>query len=475
MGNKGSSASYKPLVDVGPQGQRPHETQSVDTATRMQLNGENPVTMEHAMKIKQRREDHSVDQPWEVDPSLACADLYAKICTVIWFIPKMIVFYPLFMITQIIPVLVCRAYLASLPVPCDAINRSTPGFMLLLLVLCILALPTAILVVLLLLLDCMMYYIFGILYCTLTCGWSRYCESLKAIRPYQGGPMVIFYIADVVVAFLGQLNRQGVCEGCGMLAGMWLFMPWFKYFLCVNPWLYPLEERFVQQISTSMQDLSTDEVSEAALRIISRSKQTEEVRAEVDSWRFSPHYPYPPPGRRWAVGMQSGGSGMGKAFYLLVHTTHNFCQNGKSTEQFVLSNSALAPVWRVMLWYNNPYHFLCGWVEASVSTGEPSQRDKPRSAEHPMWLVTSRSPFLSDRSAFTGVGMIDAFFDYFLPFFVRQLRTMTRGPEEAKRLDEGVISKDGISRPEKGHEVPRSDPGKGIANFYVSEQFYKTS
>ena len=40
-----------------------------------------------------------------------------------------------------------------------------------------------------------------------------------------------------------------------------------------------------------------------------------------------------------------------------------------STEQHVASNSCQLPIYRVILWYNNPYHFLTAWVEASISTG----------------------------------------------------------------------------------------------------------
>jgi hypothetical protein len=35
----------------------------------------------------------------------------------------------------------------------------------------------------------------------------------------------------------------------------------------------------------------------------------------------------------------------------------------------VASNSCQLPIYRVILWYNNPYHFLTAWVEASISTG----------------------------------------------------------------------------------------------------------
>ena len=64
-----------------------------------------------------------------------------------------------------------------------------------------------------------------------------------------------------------------------------------------------------------------------------------------------------------------------------------------------------------------------------------------------MWLVTSPSPLVSKRGSKVGVGWIDAFFDYWLPSFVDEIRRRIRGPEIAAQMHEEVISKDGVSRP----------------------------
>lgn len=78
---------------------------------------------------------------------------------------------------------------------------------------------------------------------------------------------------------------------------------------------------------------------------------------------------------------------------LLTHSTHAVAEAAGVTEerQFVLSGCTERPVWRVMLWYSNPYHFFTGWVEASITHGRPSQVDKVHGGEHPMWLVTTPS------------------------------------------------------------------------------------
>lgn len=109
-----------------------------------------------------------------------------------------------------------------------------------------------------------------------------------------------------------------------------------------------------------------------------------------------------------------------------------------------------------MLWYSNPYHFLTGWVEASISNGKPSQLNKFHGGEHPMWLVTGRSPQTAGRDSWTGSGMIDAFFDCWLPVFVHEMRMLTHlkanddkeaARKKAEDLYEEVISTDGISKP----------------------------
>merc|ERR1719245_575259 len=160
-----------------------------------------------------------------------------------------------------------------------------------------------------------------------------------------------------------------------------------------------------------MEDLgSPDQVADTTRAIISRSRLARNKAKRIDIWGFVPHYPYPPRHRRWALGLQAGGSMYPGKFTLIVHTTHKWSRAGGTQEQFVLSNSCELPIYRVMLWYNNPFHFLTGWVEASVSTGLPSQPNKKHGGEHPMWLVTGRSPQVAGRESWTGSGMIDAFF-----------------------------------------------------------------
>lgn len=94
--------------------------------------------------------------------------------------------------------------------------------------------------------------------------------------------------------------------------------------------------------------------------------------------------PFPPAGRRWAVGMQQAA----RQFTLLTHSLHAGAEAMGSTEQFLLSNSAKEPVWRVMLWYDN----LCDSSQAAsqlgkhattLAAGETNARGKRRAPQLP--------------------------------------------------------------------------------------------
>lgn len=95
-----------------------------------------------------------------------------------------------------------------------------------------------------------------------------------------------------------------------------------RYYINTNALVYPLDERFVQQISTSMADMTMSQTTGALRRIISATKVDEAQACRLDMWRFNPHYPYPPPGRNWALGMQVGRPTLPAGMLLITHTTH---------------------------------------------------------------------------------------------------------------------------------------------------------
>lgn len=215
----------------------------------------------------------------------------------------------------------------------------------------------------------------GVLYCTCSCTWSRFFNNLKVIKPYNNGPMLYTHFADIVIASAGQCERQEVGEFILGFGGMFCINYWVKYWVVASPFLHNLGERFVTQIGDRMDDMKLDDIHKMLLKFISWNRLRERNRDEIDSARFAAHYPLPPNGRNYALGLQQG------TLTQLVHTTHFSCDKNV----YCMSKSAARPVFRVILWRNNPFHLYTGFVEANISTGKPSQEHKRYGGEHPMW------------------------------------------------------------------------------------------
>mmetsp|Transcript_12450 Transcript_12450/g.16044 ORF Transcript_12450/g.16044 Transcript_12450/m.16044 type:complete len:474 (+) Transcript_12450:45-1466(+) len=440
---------------------------TLDPKVRRRVNGETELQMIHAVKVKKEILDTTVDGQWDIDQSLKKVDSLVLGYTGLYLIPKVLVwFLPIFIL--LLPFsFITKLYSMTLSAPTDVIKRGF-GFYIYCIFATIFFIPAYLIILISRCCDGIFYYIFNLPYCFLFTknGYKKYYKNIKIISPYNNGPSIILF--DVYVCAIGTILRNGTIEFARCFTMMFITIPWLKYFVNCNPYVYDLDERFTQQISTSLDDCGVSNVSNTVKQIISRSKQDNKLRKRLDMWDFAPHYPYPPPTRNWAIGMQGV-----QNFVLLTHVTHadsnvlnsttkeEKSQDKQSQESqqnpshFVFSNSVEKPIWRVMLWYNNPYHFLTGYVEASISNGKPSQIDKKNGGEHPMWLISSHSPMLSDRTSFmASPGKIDAFFDAWLPVIVDEVRSLIRGPEIAKQMHQEVISKDGISRPSSKIGLP---------------------
>jgi len=460
QGSRGlHEGTYKP--DAAPD-VSPNERVTVPEERRLYLNGETKACMEHVQTLKKKYSDTSVDEKWEIVEK-PWTDRYILATTAIWQTPKAIVTFPLLYILQLPVLILLRLYLAKLPDLCDMPDRGSIGYRLFVALVILIGLPVIVVVLFSYFWDCIGYYIFGLLHMLATCGFGRYCKSCRAIDPWRNGPYIWCHMNDVVTALMGQVSRQGILQSSKQMCGMWIMIPWLKYYLNVNPFIYDLSDRFVQQISTTWQDMTVDQLIMGGFRIFGRTKQKVSVRKVCDEWPFAPHYPFPPPWKRWSIGIQAT-----NVAWLFVHTTHGCSVHGGSTEQFMASNSYLSPGCRVMLWYNNPYHFLTGWVEASITAGVPQQTDKDRGGEHPMWLCAGRSRLSAARTkadgSFTGAARVDAFFDKWLPMLTHEVRCQSQGKEDADKYNQGVISKEGISRPSSSsvvHPVPRVEAGPG--------------
>lgn len=378
---------------------------TVPEDVRQRLNGETGSLMQHLKMVKERGagKPTSDDQPWKMDCCLLGTDLFAIAVTLLWAI-KLLLFGPLVFLACVPTCVFLRLSMVCVPVPTDAL-RSILSFGSLLFLSQLLFVPVMLLTALSLLFDYALYSLFGLLWCTLTFRWLRWRRSMEALAPYRGGPSVWLHSMDFFTSLAGQLPRRGLFLILLELTSTCLVLPWLKYWFLANPFLYDLGERFVNQVGAPLQFDAMKEVS-VAVELISQCKLSKENWKNMSKQHFIPHYPFPPSTRRWHLGTQSYSKGL---FHMLtvVHTTHSQSNHGGSYEQMVVSNECSHPGYRVMLWYNNPFHPYTGYVEANI---QKSWLDGEYHMEHPMWIVSCHSPLMCSHQF--GLQPIDDFFTY---------------------------------------------------------------
>ena len=409
--------------------------------------GEAPAQMKWARALANDTDrDTSIDGPWPIS-AWAAVDWYVWgimgpiliLKAVFLFVPMVVLLAP--------PVLLNHLYASLGRSPSDVqAQNGTRSWTANVIIQGVLSLPAQLLAAAMLVFDVLLMSVFGALWCTATCSWDRYSRNGEFLAPFEGGPSLYGAFPDIVAASAGLSHRVGVLEYLLRFAGMFVFVPWIKYWLTGNRWCTDLGHRFITQVGLSMADMDAADIGREFVHCVSAFKHTAEERAMVDGmgvgragtldhyprdFKFVPHYPHPPEGRDYAMAMQCA------TFTLVVCTTHmhGHSPGGRSRAErvpgVVLSTSSALCLYRVMLWRNNPYHLLTGWVEAGLTTGEPSQPAKRLGGEHPMWLVNSKNFAAADRTSRMSVGNIDMIFDRWIPFFVRFIRTKLQGSEVA--------------------------------------------
>jgi hypothetical protein len=209
-------------------------------------------------------------------------------------------------------------------------------------------------------------HFFGTIYCLFDDGgWERYQRNLKIIEPYRNGPNLLFYFSDCIAVSAGMVYRRGFLEFVSSFALMLVINPWIKYWITANVYLGDIGTRFVTQVGESMDDMSLDEVVSSVKNYISSAKVSEHRRRYISSVFFCPHFQYPPNStRRWfAVGLEHSTVA---AFVNATHFQDTMCSEDcldesiGATHPKCISPSADVPIYRVVLWRNNPYHIYTG-------------------------------------------------------------------------------------------------------------------
>ena len=265
-------------------------------------------------------------------------------------------------------------------------------------------------------------------------GWKRYRKNLKLIEPYRLGPPL--YFTDCVTAVAGMVYRRGLLEFTSSFALMFIINPWVKFWVTGNIYTCDLGERFITQVGGPLDDMTLEQVASSFQTFISSTKNTDENRRYIQSIFFCPHFPYPPRNKRrkFAVGVEHS------RIAAFVHTTH-FRSNGNTgcdeylaekNECQCISRSAKAPIYRVILWRNNPYHIYTGVVEACISK-------RNQGLEHPMWLISGHNKLAADPKVLLSTGWIDVFFEDFIPhleYFIRLNELGRMAADAIQLLDE---------------------------------------
>ena len=210
--------------------------------------------------------------------------------------------------------------------------------------------------------------LFGTVYCMLDeGGWDRYNRNINVCKPYCNGPPLYRYFSDCVAAVAGMVYRRGLIEFTSSFSFMFIINPWIKYWVTGNIYTSDLSERFVTQVGSQLDDMTSEQVASSFTTYISRAKNNDVNRKYIHSpLLFCPHFPFPPCGkkRKWAIGLEHS------TIACFVHTRHfqstDNESNGHAVHPFskkeppCLSRSAEVPIYRVILWRNNPYHIYTG-------------------------------------------------------------------------------------------------------------------
>lgn len=149
---------------------------------------------------------------------------------------------------------------------------------------------------------------------------------------------------------------------------------------------------------------------------ISKAKSPDATRRYISSAFFCPHFQYPPKNERFfAIGLEHSTIA---AFVVTTRfQTGQNCLSHSISMSYpsCISPSAEVPIYRVLLWRNNPYHIFTGVVEANISKGH-------HYPEHPMWLISGHNKLAASETVLLSTGWIDTFFEQFIPIISHYIR-----------------------------------------------------
>eukprot|EP00968_Pinguiococcus_pyrenoidosus_P026070 scaffold7052_cov254-Pinguiococcus_pyrenoidosus.AAC.75 len=305
---------------------------------RRRINGETKALVKHAQRAKTARGDFTVDDDWTAAEELRFADRYVEAISFAYLGFKVLILSVVLFLSCLPLAVWAQVHAKSLHHALEKVDWKVYSSLVCKVGAYVVIAPLLLPLLMSYSLDVVCYYVFSVPYALGSeSGLARYRESSELLKAFRGGPM--FRLGDFFVCLASHAKRRDARSVATSLTAMILFVPWLKYFVNCNPFIYPLKELFRQNMSASLQDVGVKAVTHSLRRFL--SEPTPEPALVHAFSEMLPFFPFPKSKRRWAMGIQSVGG-----VSLLSHVTHADARVQGSQEQFVLSRSAERPIYR---------------------------------------------------------------------------------------------------------------------------------
>lgn len=261
------------------------------------------------------------------------------------------------------------------------------------------------------------------------------CQGKKIIRNFhllwpwmKFNHFSYFMLARAVV---GEIHRQGLKEfvfGMGVEGG-WAaniaYIPLIKYCWSANPFLYVLDEVFVNEWTPPIKNTSEEDTIDAIKIFVSRFKHPRPERNVIDHVRFAAHYAF---GR--SIGEKSDsviGIQFPESSKMINMTNTIFVTKDYRNEYSLEGKNCRSPYGKtgvyvvVLNWLS--HHFLTGYVEVNYRTD--------KGLEHPLWVIVAPDNYWSMLS----LSWVNDLFANFVPDVIEFVEVFGKDGDELEERE----------------------------------------
>ena len=290
------------------------------------------------------------------------------------------------------PLALWAIYGQCLPKPTQVIKRNC-SFAMLKVATFVVALPALLILVIWPMIVFVLNFVLCLPYVVARCRFGVVASNFRTLWPWMSFGR--WNWDGINAAMVGSVYRQGFCEYFSQFTHKLLAVPIIKWVMVANPWLYKLEEQYINQWTPKLDDdgESIEDVIDGATSIPSCALHTKAYRKIIDDHIFSVHYPLPPKfdqtkgeGAEYKaeIGIQTPTGTQKRNIVLVTNTVTHFHKPRAKAKRSTLSIWA---VYEVNLFWFNPYHFLTGVVEVNLT--------EEMEMEHPCFVIAGTGSRLS--------------------------------------------------------------------------------